>query len=163
MVKNTTVRGRIASLLPWKSGKGYFLNLENDQNDYFGHGTSKREVGEEVTMQVKPGEKGWEHKTQIVSCKKQVQEKIKEEAKQTEPSATDAGEIPDGLTVYMDKQRAIIEQSCLKAAANLVGELFPRQEAFNKEIMVDLVLWIKDKFVFDIVTQGKEKELAEEP
>ncbi len=45
MTEKDKVEGKVARITSWKTGKGYFLNIENDSNDYYGFGKCKGEVG----------------------------------------------------------------------------------------------------------------------
>ncbi|KKM24642.1 hypothetical protein LCGC14_1603150, partial [marine sediment metagenome] len=50
-----TVSGTVARVIPWKTGKGYFLNIADDSNDYYGFGKCKGEVGCFVELEVSEG------------------------------------------------------------------------------------------------------------
>lgn len=49
------VTGRVAAVRNWKSGKGWFLVLEDDAADYYGVGMCKVAEGEHVRLTVSPG------------------------------------------------------------------------------------------------------------
>jgi len=131
MTEKDKVQGKIARITEWSSGKGYFLNLENDKNDYYGFMKCKGEVGCFVELEVSEGTGNFADKVKIdkLHSKQTVKETRKETADKDIKLVEDS--IKSGENTYFERQNLIIRQTCIKAASNLVGELYPRKESIG--------------------------------
>lgn len=156
-----TVTGKIAQVKPWKNSKGYFLNIEGNSNDFYGFGKPHVEEGEEVTFVVKEGTGSFADKIAIVRKMKPDEEPPKPKEK----PKTDTDKVLDGIedakTVYMDKQNLIVRQCCIKAGAQMVGELMPRAEHANWTHVAAIACDIADT-LYEWVTM-QEPPLPEPP
>jgi hypothetical protein len=67
------IKGRIASVKEWPSGKGSFVKLENDERDFYKFGRNGVAAGLEIEAQVQPGTGSFSEKiciTKILSAAK---------------------------------------------------------------------------------------------
>ena len=128
MTEKDKTQGTIARVTEWGSHKGFFLNLKDDSNDYYGFGKCKADTGDSVELEVSEGTGNFSDKIKIdklhskATVKETLDDKNKADAKIVEDS------IKSGENTYFERQNLIIRQTCIKAAANLVGELYPRKE-----------------------------------
>jgi len=156
-----TVTGTIAQIKTWSKGNGYFLSMENDGNDYYAFGKCQVKEGDSATFEVSEG-------TGSFSDKIKIDKKLD---KPTEKSLERKKEIDDFKSadkVYLSreeaeavKQNSIERQCALKAAAGIIGELYPREEKLDTVKIVDYVQYLFDKFLDKI--QGNEEHLPEPP
>lgn len=155
------VTGKVASINDWKSGKGVWVNLEGDPNDYFAYKNKAPKLGEEGTWQVKEGTGIFSDKVELV--KKQAQAQAKEaHQKKTQEDFEDAAKI------YLTKaeadavrQNSIERQCALKAAANVVSNLSDPKGSYTIKNMTDTVLELAEPFRAWI--QCEEPKLPEPP
>jgi len=157
-----TVQGDIGKIVAWKTGRGYFLNLKGQEADYYAFGAPKHKEGESVELTVKEGTGSFSDKLLITQIKPlqpttaQVQEKVQAAAQKMQDYCESADKV------YYDRQDLIVQQTCIKAAAELVGKLWPRQEKPNMEEIANTVLYFKDRFYFDITGQEESNEEPKE-
>ena len=159
-----TVSGEIGKITPWKSGKGYFLNLKGNENDFYGFGSCKKQVGAKVTLTVKEGTGQFSERYLIVKISDSAQEKPvqKEKPKVAQENVLDS--VKDGLTVYVEKQELIVRQTCIKAAAEVVGHLVERSPKLPGKDIGDAVIDLADMFVaFCLGIDELPEENGEEP
>lgn len=161
MAQTTKVKGVIGSTRQWPSGKGYFLTLEDDSNDYYGFGSCKYSEGDEVEIDVQEGTGKFSDKFQVVA--KQVLPATPAQAKPKAPEAKPApvSEYKNAANVYFERQDIIVKQTCLKAAAELVGELQGRTEKQDWNWIAKLVNKMADLFYEHITGQDNDKSLDE--
>jgi len=156
------VTGEIAQLREWTSGKGYFMNLTGDTNDYYGFGGCRYAVGSEVTMDVKEGTGTFSDKIQVTTIKAGKPKAGESTAKETNVKKAYDGDFKDAKAHYMDKQQLIVQQSSMKAAAEIVAAGI--KQGFIKDLKsaTEAALTMKDKFYYDIATsEGMEKTKEE--
>ncbi len=159
MPEEKTASGTVAAVKPWQSGKGYFLSLMNDENDYYAFGLCKAMPDDGVVLTVKPGDGDFSDKVHIT--------KLETGAKPAAPAKTPHEKgvdelhesIKNGKTAYFNKQNVIVEQCCLKAAAEIVSAMINNGMTTKREVIVENTLYMKDKFVEDIL--GTVEELEE--
>jgi len=160
--ETTTVKGEIGKLVEWKTGKGHFLNLKGDKNDYYAWGKSKHKEGETVELTVKEGTGNFSDKMQITQIKAlqpekaQVQEKAMTAAQKMQEYCESADKT------YYDRQDLIVKQCCIKAACELVGELKPRQEKEDWDNVCEKALYVADKLYFWVTDQEENQEEPQE-
>jgi len=162
--KTETVTGKVASLNDWKSGKGVWVNLEDNPNDFFAYKNKAPKLGEEGTWQVKEGTGIFSDKVELVKKQGGTPEKP---AKQENPVAA----IESADRVYLTRaeadavrQNSIERQSAIKTAGALVGELYPREPKFDHEKALDNVRYIADGVLAWIrMDESKLPEPPEEP
>lgn len=53
MVEKT--EGQVEQVNAWKTGKGYFLSLVEDEREYYGFGSPKMEVGDNIAIEISEG------------------------------------------------------------------------------------------------------------
>ncbi len=154
--KPTTVRGKVAKITEWQSGKGFFLNFEGDENDYYKFGPAKVEVGQTVAFECKPGSKIFSDKVELI---KKVEagtdtidvNKLKQEVFKTAD------------TVYLSKaeadavrQNSIERQSAIKSACALVGAIHSKSKTDSWNDVANNVTDIADKFL-DFIKMDEPK------
>ena len=162
MAETETITAEIAAVKQWTSGKGYFLNLKDSADDYYKFGAVTVTPGTTVELVVKEGSGNFADKIEVVKIKAmpstpaQVNEKVQSRDEKLKTYFESTGKE------YVDRQKLIVQQTCLKAAVQLVSELYPRTEVFSREKMIELVLTIKDKFYFDIMSGENEMQEPED-
>ncbi len=121
MTEKNKVEGKVARVTDWKTGKGYFLNIESNNNDFYGFGKCKGQVGETVELEVSEGTGNFSDKIRIdkLYSKATVKEAVKETADKDMEIV--AKSIESGENTYFARQNLIIRQTCIKAAARLVA------------------------------------------
>lgn len=158
MTEQTTRKGTIADIKEWKKGGGFFLNLEDDPNDYYKFGASKNEVGDPVEITVKEGSGNFSDKFEIVIIGKGDEETAKPAKNKQDKDKSFTELCDDGAKVYMNTQNLIVEQCCLKAAAEIVGHLLKRTDKINAEDVAKTVNFLKRDFVHDIIQNQEAKK-----
>lgn len=156
-----TVTGTVVAVKPWKTGKGFFLNLEGDSNDYYSFGKTALEEGDTATFEVSEGTGGFADKIKLDKLVPTAVEK-QQETEKTMPG------VETGDKVYLTREEAqavrqnSIERQCaLKAAVQVVGELYPRQEKMDNVKIIDYVETFAVKFLAFI--QDEDSPLPEPP
>lgn len=82
MPQTDTVEGIVSAVKVWKTGKGYFLNLEGDDTDYYAFGGVDTDVENTVKLTVKPGTGTFSDKCQITKLVNVKQGKIQDAGSQ---------------------------------------------------------------------------------
>ena len=156
-----TVTGEVASTVDWKSGKGSWVNLKDNSNDFFAFKGGVPKVGESGTWTVKEGTGPMSDKVELVKAVKEatLKEKIKAQAeaevKEFEKLAA------KGDDVYFDRQNLIVRQTCMKAAAMVVSGSIERKPSRDWPKFASCVCDVADK-LYDWVV-GNEPSLPEPP
>ena len=121
MTEKDNVTGKVVRITAWKTGKGYFLNIENNSNDFYGFGSCKGEVGCFVQLEVSDGTGNFSDKIKIdkLHSKATVKEAV-QETKDKDMEIIDKS-IESGERTYFARQNLIIRQTCIKAAARLAA------------------------------------------
>ncbi|KKK68019.1 hypothetical protein LCGC14_2948240, partial [marine sediment metagenome] len=65
MTEKGKVEGKVSRITAWKTGKGYFLNIDGNSNDFYGFGSCKGEVGCFVELEVSEGTGNFSDKIRI--------------------------------------------------------------------------------------------------
>jgi len=133
MTEKDKVEGKVARVTDWSSHKGYFLNIADDSNDYYGFGKCKGQVGETVEIEVSEGTGNFSDKIKIdkMHSKATVKEAVKETADKDMEIV--AKSIESGENTYFARQNLIIRQTCIKAAADAIGHSLPGDEIKSLE------------------------------
>jgi len=159
-----TVSGEVVSVTPWKSGKGSWVNLQDNSTDFFAFKAKVPKVKETGTWVVKEGTGVMSDKVELVKPVKEttLNEKIdfkkKEEVKEFEKLAA------KGDDVYFDKQNLIIRQSSMKSAAVLAAAYIQHHKELGTKAIFALASDLADS-VYAWVTESDQKlpEPPEEP
>jgi hypothetical protein len=156
-----TVTGEIAKIVVWKTGKGFFLSIMDNSNDFYAFGKCNCIVGDMVTLACKEG-------TGSFSDKILISKMIKVTIKKADVPKNPLADVPNGAQIYLTKaeadavrQNSIERQCALKSAVDLVGELYPRATLIDNDKIEDLVLRFAQTF-FDWIACN-EPELPEPP
>lgn len=159
-----TVSGKVASITPWKSGKGSWINLEGDSNDFFAYTGKVPKMGTEGTWEVKEGKGFLADKVELVKLAGEPDlNKVRKESSDRDMKLVEKS-IESGEKTYFERQNLIIRQCCIKAAAGFVGELFPRQKSAGISEATREALWAADKFYDWVISRGEKlPEPPEEP
>ena len=143
----TTVKGKIAKIMTWASGKGFFLSFEGDENDYYKFGSCKYSEGQEVCFECKPGSNKWADKVEIV---KEVKvgnatidvNKIKQES------------FKSADTVYLTKaeadavrQNSIERQSAIKSAAAIISRVVGTDSNWKVKMLAESTINLAHEFL----------------
>jgi len=158
MTEKDTVKGTITQIKTWKKGNGFFLNLDGDEADYYKFGKPTHEPGDEVELTVKEGTGAFSDKLEIVKIGKGASETTKPTENKQDEDKSFKELCEDGAKVYMDKQNLIVEQTCLKAASDIVGHLLPRSEKQDWEDIAKTVNFLKRDFVHDIIQNQEARK-----
>jgi len=164
MTNENTVTGQISKLVPWKSGKGFFVNLEGDDTDYYTFLKLKVNTGDEATFQVTEGSGNFSDKLQITKVLKQdtIPAKKPDTAPVEEPPVTT--EFSSEHKFYADKQSLIVQQTCLKAAARIVAASINPAKEYDCAKLESNILRMKDAFfknIMEIETDENTQEATE--
>ncbi|KKL64764.1 hypothetical protein LCGC14_2161730 [marine sediment metagenome] len=164
MTEKDKVEGKVARVTDWSSHKGYFLNIADDSNDYYGFGKCKGQVGETVEIEVSEGTGNFSDKIRIdkLYSKATVKEAVKETADKDMEIV--AKSIESGENTYFARQNLIIRQTCIKAAAVIVvGEMRTNPVVVETGI-IERTLFIAER-LYAWVTESDLKlpEPPEEP
>ncbi len=119
--KGMTVSGTVVEVTAWKSGKGSWINLEGNPNDFFAYAKRVPAKGTEGTWDVQEGKGFLADKVELVKLVKEPD--LKAVAKETadKDMAIVEKSIESGEKTYFARQNLIIRQTCIKAAAVLVA------------------------------------------
>jgi len=164
MTEKDKTTGKVARITEWKTGKGYFLNLQDDQNDYYGFGKCKAKIGETVDLEVSEGTGSFADKIKIDKLHSGATVKqVEQETKDKDMEIVNKS-IASGENTYFERQNLIIRQTCIKAAANLVGTANASEKAGDFPTMVTRVCDVAEQF-YAWVTESDLKlpEPPEEP
>jgi len=145
------IAGKVSSIAPWKTGKGAFVKFEGDENDYFYFGPQKCGAGEQCTFEIAPGKGNFEDKIELKKKLSGPDEGSEAAPRQQTKNELFESAAQDGLTVYMDKQNLIVAQTCLKAAAELVGELAVQGDGKSWKEIGTIVCDLQDQFFTHII------------
>jgi len=158
--KETIVKGEVGKIIAWKTGKGYFLNLKGDPNDYFGWKECKCSEGEKVKLTVTEGTGSFADKLLITHTDKPTVTLA--EIKQTKKDADEIVQhsVMQGNKFYLARETLIIKQTCIKAAAEVVGHLVERTSQLPGAKVADAVIYLADRFYL-YVTEQEEPEQPE--
>ena len=164
MTETDKTTGKVARITNWKTGKGYFLNLDGNSNDFYGFGACKAKLGETVDLEVSEGTGNFADKIKIdkLYSKATVKEAVKETADKDMEIVKKS--IESGENTYFERQNLIIRQTCIKAAAELVKSVYNEKGADQWQYAVPKALEIADRF-YAWVTESDQKlpEPPEEP
>ena len=164
MTEKDKVEGKVARVTDWSSHKGYFLNLVDDSNDYYGFGKCKGEVGCFVELEVSEGTGNFSDKIRIdkMHSKATVKEAVKETADKDLKIVEDS--IKSGENTYFARQNLIIRQTCIKASVELAGIMFIGKQDKTKEMITGHALYFAER-LYAWVTESDQRlpEPPEEP
>ena len=160
MPETTTIKGKVGKIQKWKSGKGCFLFLQGDENEYYKFGSAPFREGDEICYEASPGTGSFEDKIQLgkklpITAQTQSVPEKREAQQQKKDNGFQSADI-----VYKETQECIVEQCALKTAGRIVARLYPRTPEIDWQDVIDKTLLLKDKFACDILTGG---ETIEEP
>ncbi len=163
----TTVKlqqGKVSRITAWKTGKGYFLNLDGNSNDFYGFGSCKGKVGETVEMEVSEGTGNFADKIRI--DKLYSKQTNNEAVKETEDKSMEIlnKSIASGENTYFERQNLIIRQTCIKSASRIVSRVVGTDSNWKSQMLIDLSCEIADG-LYAWVTESDYKlpEPPEEP
>jgi len=154
----TKITGVVGMVKAWKTGKGYFLNLNGDDNDYYGFGSCKAKEGEEVVIDVKEGTGSFADKVCItkLTVGKDAAGTAKKTSREPAPAATP--EVRQGDSVYFRKDELIVKQCCVKAAARITAALIAAGYSKSKKDAIDDTVDVADKMYCYIVDLDEPDE-----
>jgi len=133
MTEKDKVQGKVARVTEWKTHKGYFLNLKDDQNDYYGFGKCKADVSDEIELEVSEGTGNFSDKIRIDKLYSKAT--IKEAVKETHDKDMEIvnKSIKSGENTYFERQNLIIRQTCIKSATGLASRIFQGKTDVDKD------------------------------
>jgi len=165
--KEATVQGVIGKVTPWQSGKGYFLALQGDNNDYYAFSKHLPNEGDNVQLTVTKGTGGFSDRLQITKLEpaKRTLEEIKQAKKEADEIVQQSTMAGDRF--YFKREDLIIKQTCIKAAAEVIGHCVERSKTPALKGLTDAVIDMADRFYCYVTEQEEaprtEKEPADEP
>ena len=164
MTEKDKVSGKVARVTEWKTHKGYFLNLKDDSNDYYGFGKCGADIDSTVTLQVSEGTGNFSDKIRVDKFVKKVDlNTVRKETADKSMEILDKS-IKSGENTYFERQNLIIRQCCIKAAASIVGNIFQGDPKIRMGIVSDDVENLAERFYAYIMeTDQKLPEPPEEP
>ncbi len=164
MTETKKVQGKVARINLWTKKPGYFINLENDQNEYFGYGSCKAKLGEIVDLEVSEGTGNFKDKFKVekLHSKQTVKEVLKESTDKSMEIIDKS--IKSGENTYFERQNLIIRQTCIKASVELAGIMFIGKQDKTKEMVTGHALYFAER-LYAWVTESDQKlpEPPEEP
>ena len=164
MTETDKTTGKVARITNWKTGKGYFLNLDGNSNDFYGFGACKAKLGETVDLEVSEGTGNFADKIKVdklyskATVKEAVQESTDKSMEILEKS------IASGENTYFERQNLIIRQTCIKSACVLAGSITKNIDAANTKVAISMAEEIADA-LYAWVTESDQRlpEPPEEP
>ena len=156
-----TVSGKVARVVPWSKGNGYFFNLDGNSNDFYGFGSCKLQPGQEVNLEVSPGTGNFSDKVKLDKVLGAPDfNKVRKETADKDMEIVNKS-IESGEKTYFERQNLIIRQTCIKAGARLVAAKVQIDESLGKK---DAAIATCDaaEILYDWVT-GREPPLPEPP
>ncbi len=164
MTETKKVQGKVARINLWTKKPGYFINLENDQNEYFGYGSCKAKLGETVDLEVSEGTGNFKDKFKVeklhsnATVKEAVKETADKDLKIVEKS------IESGEKTYFKTQDLINRQSAAKTTSRVVAAMINAGLVKTKLEIAEAHLYLADRVYFYITEQEEpEQEPPEEP
>ena len=161
MPEEKTVSGTVAGTTEWKSGKGSWINLQNDGNDYFAYSGKVPEEGETGTWVVAEGSGFAEGKIELVKPATIGPKKVEVAGKRSEAMEIVDKSIESGEKTYFDTQDLIVKQCCVKVAANAVGEIKGRESPADWDKISENITFVAEHLYNWIM--GIEESLPEPP
>ena len=164
MTEAETVTGTVASTRDWKSGKGSWVNLDNNSNDFFAYKAKVPKVGETGTWKVKEGTGVMADKVELVKTVDGVDLKAVRKETADKDMEIVQKSIDSGEKTYFERQNLIIRQTCIKAAASVVGNILEKGNAFKWDTVSSNVTDVAEQ-LYAWVTESDQKlpEPPEEP
>ena len=164
MTETDKTTGKVARITNWKTGKGYFLNLDGNSNDFYGFGSCKAKLGETVDLEVSEGTGNFADKIKVdkIHCGVTVKQ-VEKETHDKDMEILDRS-IKSGENTYFERQNLIVRQCALKAAANAVGACAEKAESKDWATLANTVCSVADQF-YAWITESDQKlpEPPEEP
>ena len=162
--KGMTVSGTVVEITAWKSGKGSWINLEGNPNDFFAYAKRVPAKGTEGTWDVQEGKGFLADKVELVKLVKEPD--LKAVAKETadKDMAIVEKSIESGEKTYFARQNLIIRQTCIKAAAVVVAKIAEKGKEANVDSAANVLCAMADR-LYAWVTESDQKlpEPPEEP
>ena len=160
-VETKKVQGKVARINLWTNKPGYFINLENDQNEYFGYGSCKAKLGEIVDLEVSEGTGNFKDKFKVekIHCGVTVKQ-VEKETHDKDMEILDKS-IESGEKTYFDTKNIINRQSGAKSSAPVVAAMIRAGLLKTKIEIAEAHLYLADKIYFYITEQ--EESLPEPP
>lgn len=146
MTEENTAKGTVEQVNSWKSGKGYFLKLVNDDRDFTGFGGCQASAGQDVTIEFKQGTGNFSDKFDIIVLT--MGDKITgSENPKSQPAPSAAPVTHEaGHSANLDRQESIARQCCLKVAGVVVANLANQKQEKNWDVVVQTVVDMSDVF-----------------
>lgn len=164
MTDKNTATGKVARVTEWSSHKGYFLNLKDDSNDYYGFGKCGADIGSTVTIEVSEGTGSFSDKIKIDKFAKKVDlNAVRKETADKDLKIVEDS-IISGENMYFARQNLIIRQTCIKAASNCIGLLLAKEEKVDLALVSNRIHDMAEQ-LYAWVTESDQKlpEPPEEP
>ena len=164
MTEKDKTSGKVARVTEWGSHKGYFLNLKDDSNDYYGFGKCKADVNDEIELEVSEGTGNFSDKIKV--DKLYSKQTVKEAVKETTDKSMEILDksIKSGENTYFERQNLIIRQCCIKAAARAVSaSIIPTEQCQWHAIGSSTVDLAEMFYAYIMETDYKLPEPPEEP
>ena len=146
MTEKDTVAGIVGKWVEWKTGKGYFLNIDGHEMDYYGFGKCKAALGDKITIEVSPGTGTFGDKMKV---EKFVDVGAGPSPPPVSPQTTDKTPKPEFVPASelpMDTNTSIVKQVCLKCASRVVSELHGRKDKIDWTEIATIVTDMADDF-----------------
>ncbi|KKL09577.1 hypothetical protein LCGC14_2564490 [marine sediment metagenome] len=162
--KGMTVSGEVVSVTDWKSGKGAWVNLKDNSNDFFAFKGKVPVVGLTGTWTVKEGTAHMSDKVELVKLLRGPD--LKAVAKETadKDMAIVEKSIESGEKTYFARQNLIIRQTCIKSASVAVAGIAYSDDASLWPKVGDRIIELAER-LYAWVTESDHKlpEPPEEP
>ena len=156
-----TVTGTVASTRDWKSGKGSWVNLDNNSNDFFAYKAKVPKVGETGTWKVKEGTGVMADKVELVKRLDDVDlNAVRKESADKDLEIVEKS-IESGEKTYFKTQNLINRQSAAKTTSRVVAAMISAGLLKDKLSIANTHLYLADRVYYYITEQ--EEELLEPP
>ena len=159
--KELEYTGYIIDLKPWSSNKGFFVNIDSEAKDFYGFGSCPHEMGNTIKIHATPGTGKFSDKFEVCKITPVTDTELKD-YKEAKTFLPDKKPEPEQIIrPRIDINDSIIQQCCLKAAANLAGQIFMGREMNSNKDIATLgkqVLQFKKMFYEDITGKKKQEE-----
>ena len=152
-----TMRGTIDRINAWKSGKGYFFTIDESDDEFYGFGSCTGKEGFGYKLEFKAGSGKFQDKYELITLTTEIPEDPN-----VDPTFTNRNALPKPVSPikagFSEGRNTSIERQCsVKAAANLVGELLPREKVINWDEVGRIVVDLADVFFEKGIRRKEDK------
>jgi hypothetical protein len=142
----TITEGKVVRLNEWAKGKGYFVNLEGSELDFYDFRKASISIGEFVRITSQPGTKNFAEKQEVMRIEKPMQQVSSKGPAAAPAQKPVSSQEPNWDKIRGEKRDSIERQCALKAAVELVKGSMPIGETIDVLGFAAQALEVSKKF-----------------